>query len=340
MSIIPLLQEPAAISTGGYDNVNNWPSAANRPAVAGSTLSWIGPLVANGSAGGYHPSTTSDVAQSRVLTSHAFMTSAANGQVIEGLNISATGGNFPITVNHNNVTIRQCKLSFAAPGAYTIGVSITPGVTGTVIEDCIITGPGNPTGANAYLISADAPGDAVTGCTVARCNLSAAIKTMGQYLVNVIYIDNWCHDWAGQPDPDNDFIAVWFNSAHVTIQHNYFDQRQNAAEQDSCINCTTYNTTTSITDIYAINNACIGDSSFSMVHFMFWDPYQGNVNYPKNVKVVNSGFYGSTNATNGDVSGAINPGCTVLANSGNFIMSTPTSISGSLLHGTGALTVG
>lgn len=332
----------------GYNNTGLWPGVANRPTMPGAVLTWIGPTVAPLSAGGYHPSTASDNQQTRVLTSSAAISSTTTNQVIEGLDISVPSG-YCIFVTSTGVTIRQCRFTITnQTTAY--GVHICTGGNSVVIEDCLFRGPGEPQGGNTYNISCDGTltANPVTG-TIARCNLSGAIKAVGQYLASLTFIDNWCHDWSGSPQPDNDWIAAWFNSNLVTIQHNYFDQRTlssglslgnpdaNGAQQDSCINCTTYNSSTSITDVYAIGNAFVGNPNAAMRHFTFWDQYQSNANYPKNVKCQNNGYFGYTNSTNGDVAGGIGTGCTVLANSGNFIMATDQATSGSPLRGAGAL---
>jgi hypothetical protein len=117
--------------SGTYNNLTNWPDATNRPVLSGSTLSWIGPV-------GGGPSTANDTPQTRTLTSSGSITTTADGQVIQGLNISGT-----VTIHHNNVTVKQCAIvgSGADPviyvppvGSGSTGQALSTG--GFLIEDC------------------------------------------------------------------------------------------------------------------------------------------------------------------------------------------------------------
>jgi len=69
-------------------------------------------------------------------TSH--VGSSTNGQVIENRDIDYSGGlNRAVTINHNNVTVRNCRIRAVNDRN---GIWIESGVTGTVIEHCEIDG--------------------------------------------------------------------------------------------------------------------------------------------------------------------------------------------------------
>lgn len=188
---------------GGYDNINNWPSTANRPTfVSGTnTLSWIGP-----SGGG--ASTTSDVQQSLVLTNSGSINTSSNGQLIEGKNISGT-----IVVNHTNVTVRRCRV-FSSSALFLIETENAQAADTTVIEDCLIeSGTGQGASGSA----------AVTGgATIRRCNINGLEN--GPYLANGSFvIDNLIHSMdAAGGDPHVDGIQNLAGS-DVIIEHNHIE---------------------------------------------------------------------------------------------------------------------
>ena len=113
-------------ATGGAISLSDtdWPSAANRPTLNGSILSWVGP--SGGGANNGNP-----VAQQRTLTASGDITSNAAGQIIEGRLVSGS-----IRINHNNVTIRQCAA--LADELFIVATNNAP--TGLVVEDCALGG--------------------------------------------------------------------------------------------------------------------------------------------------------------------------------------------------------
>lgn len=74
-------------------------------------------------------------------TNSGSITTSSAGQVIQNLNITGR-----ITVNHNNVTIRNVKIT--SPNGIAI-TNIASGATGLLIEDVDLDGTGNTTGASA-----------------------------------------------------------------------------------------------------------------------------------------------------------------------------------------------
>lgn len=75
-------------------------------------------------------------------TNSGSITTSTAGQVIQNLNVTGR-----ITVNHNNVTIRNVKIT--NPGGLAITNGCGSGRTGTLIEDVELDGTGNSTGASA-----------------------------------------------------------------------------------------------------------------------------------------------------------------------------------------------
>ena len=65
---------------GGYRD-DDWPDASNRPTVSGSTMTWVGPL-------GGGPNNGNPQRQSVSLTPSSITGSSANGQIIQGLDIT------------------------------------------------------------------------------------------------------------------------------------------------------------------------------------------------------------------------------------------------------------
>jgi len=69
------------------------------------------------------------------LTSSGAITTSSNGQVIEELDVESSS--VAITIQHNNVTVRRCRV--ATTGSANV-IQVASGVTGTLIEYCDIDG--------------------------------------------------------------------------------------------------------------------------------------------------------------------------------------------------------
>lgn len=214
-------------SGGGYNNLANWPSLANRPVYTNGVLNWIGPTLSGG--GGAVPSTTSDSAQSLALTpSTSSLTTTSNGQVISGLAITAA--NNAIVVAHNNVTVQACYLNILGTSANNlVGIYVQPGTTGFVIQDCEVCSraidPSNGQLAQSYGIagtSADGVSTGPSNLTAYRLNMYGWQKGVGQNCNNGFFYDGYDHASAAG---DNDHFALWCASggtSNVIVQHYYF----------------------------------------------------------------------------------------------------------------------
>lgn len=177
----------------------DWPSAANRPTFSAGTLSWSGPL-----GGGVDDG--SPVAQTQALTTRATeLTTTSNGQIIEGLDMSAR-----VNVRHNDVIIRQCR--FTNPDFYSVYVD-QGSPTGVIVEDCLFEGPDL---AQRTAISPEAAG---TGMIVRRCNILGYEN--GVFLASgMSVLDCWIHDLANDVTAHTDGIQGTGNVTNVLIEGN------------------------------------------------------------------------------------------------------------------------
>jgi len=207
----------ANVTDAGYDNLTNWPSTANRPQWSNTggagTLTWIGPV-----AGG--PSTGNDVLQSLALTASTSISSTANGQVIEGRNISSGA-----SITHSNVTLRRCYIHVGGGGG---GFVINP-VSGSniVIEDCFLVGNLNG-GVGTYYGVTNAPNLFGPNLTVRRCAFKGWDNSLGSDWRDGLVIDNLFYGASGYTSSSHvDLIEVYTQQATLplalTIKHNTFD---------------------------------------------------------------------------------------------------------------------
>lgn len=316
----PESKSPAAAPApaGSYDNLAHWPSAANRPAfnLQTNALTWIGPV-------GGGPSTSTDtwITQSLSAKEGAVNTNVA-GQVFQGLHLS--GNPVCITVDHNNVTIKRCYISWPG-GSDKYNISITPGVTGTVIEDCEIDGHGGQSDSGSFNIIGF--GGALTGCTVRRCNLHGAEQMVARTMQNVTVIDNWMHDTQGV---DADMVEIYVDSGDShddLIKHNTFEQAPTRG-YNSAINMSNWTDPHKIYDIQITNNRFLVPD---FPHVICDDNRQGTgkVNY----SATNNGFINTIKQVRTHNNNGISP------NSGNFVLTgaSDTLTSGAPYKGKGAI---
>lgn len=305
---------------GSYDNLNTWPSAANRPVYnAGTnTLTWYGPT--DGGA-----STSSDVQQSQVLTAQtSLLTTSSDGQIIENLKVTVSG-QVCVQVNHNNVTIRRCYIE-GPGGSDKYNVAITPGVTGTLIEDCEIDGNGSSSDSGSFNILGH--GGILSSCTVRRCHLHDAEQMVARTMQDVTIIDNYMHDTQGV---DADMVEMYVDSGDShdnLIQHNTFEQTGAGTGFNSAINMSNWISPNKIYNVMIENNRFLVPD---FPHVFCDDNRQGSGTL--NYAAINNGFIN----TIGSVSTGDNNG--VSPNSGNFVLTgtSDTLITGAAFNGTGAV---
>lgn len=317
----------------GYNNIANLPSLGfnsdtpNRPLVTGSgagTLTCIGPT-------GGGVSTTNDPVQVVPLTSSGPITTTAPGQTITGHNISTTSD--AINVNHNNTHIIYNKLTVSGfPGC---AVSISTGVTGTVIEDNVIDG-GTVNGAN-YTISNDSTQLVCESFTARRNNVSGAEKLIGsQCQLNNLIIDNYMWAISGADADASDVWPTDVSCANTTFQHNYYDGANGGDQFDTGVNIGNYDGGNSSNR--SISNILVTLNAFRLPNCTHCVIVQGNyvggsTGGVTGIQLTFNGFVGGISQTPSEITS----GVTVSANANNYNMATPTSASGTLLNGTGVM---
>lgn len=305
-------QSPRGIFSG-YDNLINWPDSVNRPSISGNTLSWVGPV-------GGGVSTTGDSFQSILLTSSAGVTTSADNQIIQGLNIQGQ-----VNINHNGVVVRNCRIKFLNTNFGP--VKLASGITGVVIEDCEIDGASvdSTTNSNAGICSSTGN---LNGIIVRRCNIHSVQNGINQTYTNCLVIDTWFHDAFGS---DCDFIEVDAVTDGLIIQHNSFIGPVVSGFLNSGITPVngippSFSTSGNVINMSIINCRFVDAGTFTGII----DSTQYGVGLLV-IGMVNNGFY----FTSGQAFRRGN--ATTPSNSGNFIMSSPSSITGSLCNGTGII---
>jgi len=302
------------------------PGATNRPVynTATQVLTWAGPV-------GGGASTATYTQQTRTLKASGPVTTTAPGQIIEGLRITGSGAidHGVITVNHNNVTIRQNSImetTVDKPDKYTI--FIAAGVTGTVIEDNEIDGNALGGEGNTSCVSGDTPnGPGVNGIIMRRNNCERSEQAIRFVLNNVQFTENWCHAIGGT---DADWVEVYPVGGlcdNLLIQHNTFDGTDNPqGGADAGVNFTTGSglPTGNIGPNISVDSNWF--TNWPTVHAVNFDDSSGG---SLQFSFTNNGFY--------NFQDNLTPGGTLKANSGNFIMLTPTSLTGAALHGNGGI---
>ena len=299
--------------SGGYNNLTNWPSAANRPTISGNTLSWIGPI-------GGGPSTSNDVSQSRILTSSGPISTSSNGQVIEGKDIVGQ-----VHIDHDNVILRQCRIRWNSASTYAIssGCVIETDASNVVVEDCMISdngGNGQQNGINIGWFNTGKPQNTIRRCNVFRFGNMIPSQS------RILAIDNWFH--LGRGDVDHmDMFELYGNapgggSQDVVIRHNCLDGRDNLGINNIGINMTNEQGGF-VKNITIDNNAFLQSGTYYAIGG--GDIGTGGA---MNFSATNNGFFNV---------GIRQPGISCSPNSGNFLMSTATSTSGSLVNGNGII---
>lgn len=112
-------------------------------------------------AGAFPDATTTGVPEGTTLRPSGGLTITTPGQAVSGLNISGA-----VDINVSNVTLQNCIINVTDTGAYRC-VSIQDGLTGIVIKNCEVIGPGS--GATAQVTGIHVMGASQT--TIDACNV-------------------------------------------------------------------------------------------------------------------------------------------------------------------------
>lgn len=289
-----------------------WPDVSNRPSVVGDTLTWKGP--ANGG-----PSCWNDVESSHALTISNITQSSADDQIIEYLDIA---GDFHFL--HRNVTLRRCRVRGVVWSTTDVGLTGDGGTrpTNEVIEDCDLIGiDGGPCGF-------------VTNLTVRRCSFHDSENEITKFFNNVLIKD--CV--FTRPDgADCDEIEIYAQGG--SIPTDYVLLCHNTFTGPSIRGRTTFNAAVNLTNWGNVNGGTIGPDVYvdnnrfwslrDQNHIICDDGQQGsgNVDY----HATNNGFYPLGTVPRRNYRRRFRT--TILTNSGNFWMATPTSVSGNPTRG-------
>ncbi len=313
---------------GGTSAVIPMPDATNRPVYDPATrlLTWSGPP-------GGGPSNGTYMQQTRLLTTQTGdMSSTGNGQVIEGLNIVGT-----LTIAHSNVTVRQCRITYpTANSGDTNQIFQLAGTTGLVIEDNALDGNAvlGPGGTGNISGSTDPNGPSVSDAVIRRNNMYNSEQGVRFILNRVSITENYFHDVGGVDADQIEMYPVGGTVDNIAIQYNYFTGPDNSqGGYNSAINMSTAAglPAGTIGPHIAIDTKWFVDCP--SVHTINNDTQGGGTlafSFTNNGIYNTAGDYGVTTLF-GSGSGTISP------NSGNYVMATPTSRSGSLYVGTGHL---
>lgn len=143
--------------------------------------------------------TNTGVPAGTVLTNSGSIPTTAAGQVIDAKNVTGM-----ITVNHNNVTVKRCKVT----GSNFYQINIAANVTGCIVEDCEID-------------NQSSGGQGINGQGTFRRNnihhCSDGINVAGD---NTLIEDNFIHHSSGTAASHIDAIQADGGFKNLTIRHN------------------------------------------------------------------------------------------------------------------------
>lgn len=302
-------------SPGGSFSDSDWPTILNRPQIVGSVLTWVGP-----SGGGANNGTP--VQQTRTLTTSGTVTTTANNQVIQGLNV--TGG---VNINHNNVTVKQCCLNGINGFAETVKYGAN--VTGMIVEDNYMNGQ---KASYEGICSNPGIGNLLGGTqNFIRRNYISGFEnsiTLAQNDQNVSITDNFITAAGNSTNTsyDGDFIEL-YSCNNVVIRHNMFDGTNT---QTGNIGFTSF---VNLSNLGPLDNITIDGNMFGNGNVVGSVTIVDSVDFggglPVRFSVTNNGWFNL--GVRGYISGPTP--YTITTNSGNYVAATITATSGTLING-------
>jgi hypothetical protein len=188
-------------------------SGAAAPAAIRAAFTLPQPVVSEGRSGfptGATTGLTGVALKPGDLTRSGGITTSRVGQIIELADIS--GG---VKVNHDNVTIRKCRVTDTS-----FFVVDTAGTSGVVVEDCDIDGAGDSGGQGYVCVRGPAH--------ITRCNIWNAenpISPAGGS--NVTVLDSYIHTFRSPAaEPHYDGIEALGGESNYTVEHCTIDLDQ------------------------------------------------------------------------------------------------------------------
>ena len=251
ISGIEVVQEPALTTT----TTQPAPTTSTTQPAPTTTTTQPAPPPPSGSS--FPGPTNTGVPAGTVLRASGSITTSADGQVIDAMDVQGS-----IRVEHNNVTIKRTRIRQSGGQA----ITMNPSRTNLVIEDCELDGTGNTDGASAV-------GD--SNFTIRRCNVhhfGEGPRTNGNNLVE----DNWFHDFLNfvAQGAHQDVVQITGGS-NIVLRHNTMDIAVDGA--NAAVMMGTYPGS----DITVENNLLAGGG---------YTVYGGSSNGYTNVKIINNRF--------------------------------------------------
>lgn len=311
----PLLLPISTGGGGGFSDLD-WPSLANRPTLSSNILSWVGPI--GGGANDGNPQQ-----QHRPLTASGSVTTSANGQVIQGLNISGQ-----IVVNHNNVVIDQSAITLSSPTGTLIDVG--PSTTGLIVRDCLINGSRNSY--NGFNCTRSP--FAWTGNIIQRCTIQGMENGITGNQHDLTIQDNllWGFGNSGSSTYDGDGIEV-YDCANLVIAHNTFDATNSTQAQGILNSAINFSNLGPISNVDVNGNMFINMGPSAPASFIFCDDNGFGGGGITGCNWRNNAYFNKAAAT-----AYRRDSVPLVINSGNFTASSAIAHSGVLINGgTGAV---
>jgi hypothetical protein len=213
--------------------------------------------------------------------------SSADGEVIENLDVASN-----IVVNHNNVTVQNCKVRSIASYKIYIG----PLTSGVIVQDCELDGIGRNNGGDNGI------GVAGVDVQILRNNIYRIENGISVFGGPPILIkDNFIHNLrAGPEHPHYDGLQCDGGNSGLTIEHNTIFVEHNDTSAIMIDNVSGASDDILVTDNYlaGAGYTCYCDGSFPSGGLLT------NIRYVRNI--MRSGYYGYFAVNTEDVTWAGN----------------------------------
>jgi hypothetical protein len=172
------------------------------------------------------------------LTASGEIFSSADGQLIQNKDCSNT-----ININHNNVTVRRCKVTV---GTNDFAIKMGYETTGAIVEDCDIIG------SHAY-IGIDGGG------TIRRCNIRGFSNGVNVTQAVCKIVNNYIWGLPSDEGAHDDTLQIDGGCTNLEVGYNTLE---NLGDETSCVMLDTYWDSHDNCDIH--HNVMIGGGSYTV----------------------------------------------------------------------------